>query len=94
MKDVSFQDVMEYVRGMDSRALTSDDFADVIQILDYVREQSVTMQDHLNAMQEQMDKRDAELKSREQALAIRQSAVDMVLKHTPASKPKRFRLWA
>jgi hypothetical protein len=93
MKDVSFQDVMEYVRGMDSRALTSDDFADVIQILDYVREQSVTMQDHLNTMQEQLDKRDAELKAREQALAIRQSAVDMVLKHTPASKPKRTYFW-
>lgn len=93
MKDVSFQDVMEYVRGMDSRALTSDDFADVIQILDYVREQSVTMQDHLNAMQEALDKRDTELKAREQALAIRQSAVDMVLKHTHASKQRRFRLW-
>jgi len=93
MKDVSFQDVMEYVRGMDSRALTSDDFADVIQILDYVREQSVTMQDHLNAMQEALDKRDTELKAREQALAIRQSAVDMVLKHTHASKPKRTYFW-
>jgi hypothetical protein len=91
MKDVNFQDVMEYVRSMDASALTTHDFADVIQILDFVREQNVTLQDQLNALQSELDKRDAELKAREQALAIRQAAVEMVLKGKPVEK-RRY-LW-
>lgn len=90
MKDVNFQDVMEYVRTLDTRALMPHDFADVIQILDFVRDQNITLQEHLTAMQDALDKRDAELKAREQALAVRQTAVDMVLKGQPE---KRRYLW-
>lgn len=86
MKDVNFQDVLEYVRALDTRALMPHDFADVIQILDYVRDQNITLQDHLTSVQDALDKRDAELKAREQALAVRQAAVDMMLKGQPEKK--------
>ena len=90
MKDVNFQDVLDYVRALDTRALMPHDFADVIQILDYVRDQNITLQDHLTSVQDALDKRDAELKAREQALAVRQAAVDMMLKGQPE---KRRYLW-
>lgn len=94
---VSFADVVAYVRSLDTSALSFADYADVIAILSYMRDEQVKMHDKLTELGKSIDDREAELAKREQELSVRKAAVDMILKgHEPATAqaaPQRRYFW-
>jgi hypothetical protein len=95
---VSFADVVDYVRSLETSALTFADYADVIAILSYMRDEQVKIHDRLTEMGKRVDEREADLERREKELSLRMAAVEMVLKgreHTPApaTKPSRSYFW-
>ena len=77
---VSFADVVDYVRSLEPSALQFSDFSDIIQILAYMRDEQLRINDKLHVLGAKLDERDADLTKREKEVAIRKGAVDMVLK--------------
>lgn len=87
---VSFADVVAYVRSLDTSALTFADYADVIAILSYMRDEQVKMHDRLTEMGKSIDEREADLARREKELSVRKAAVELVLKgREPVVEPRR-----
>ena len=83
----SFADVVAYVRGLDASALQFSDFSDIIQILAYMRDEQIRINDKLHVLGAKLDEREVELTKREKELLIRRGAVDMVLKgREPAAR--------
>lgn len=88
---VSFADVAAYVRSLDTSNMQFSDFADIVAILNYMRDEQVRMYDKLTNMGAKLDEREADLTKREKELAVRKGAVDMVLRGR--EQPSRFYFW-
>lgn len=86
---VSFADVAAYVRGLDTSALSFADYADIIAILTYMRDEQIKINDKLHSLGATLDEREAELTKREKELAVRKGAVDMFLKGREP-QPRRY----
>jgi hypothetical protein len=88
---VSFADVAAYVRSLDTSALTFADYADIIAILTYMRDEQIKINDRLNGMGATLDEREADLTRREKELAVRMGAVELMLKgREPNPAPRRY----
>ena len=87
---VSFADVVDYVRALEPSALQFSDFSDIIQILAYMRDEQIRINDKLHTLGAKLDEREVELTKREKELLIRRGAVDMVLK---GREPARSYFW-
>lgn len=90
---VSFADVAAYVRTLDTSALSFADYADIIAILTYMRDEQIKINDKLTGMGAALDEREADLTKREKELAVRKGAVDMFLKGrepAPQTSQRRY----
>lgn len=89
--DVRFDDVLDYVKRMTPRALTTDALTDVIDILDYTRAQVLEIHEENERLSRALADKQAFLTRREAELAIKMKALRLVQEDAPA--PKRRSFW-
>lgn len=87
--DVQFDDVLDYVKRMTPRALTTDALTDVIDIIDYTRAQVLKLHEKNEQLSRELADKQAFLTKREAELAIKMKALRLV--HDGA--PKRRYFW-
>ena len=86
---VTFETIARQVRELEPRALTNESLDDVITIIEFMRTQCLDMHQANTDRKAALDERELTLQRREQALAVRQRAVECIMK----VKPKRRYFW-
>ena len=76
--DVQFDDVLDYVKRMTPRALTTDALTDVIDIIDYTRAQVLKLHEKNEQLSRELADKQAFLTKREAELAIKMKALRLV----------------
>lgn len=91
---VRMDDIVAFIKETKPSALTPDAYADVISILEYMRDTQLRMNDALNAREQTLNNRDVQLTQKEKELNMRKRAVDLILKGQtePVPAPKKS-LW-
>jgi predicted acyl esterase len=92
---VQFSDVIEYVKAMRPSALTTDAMPDVIDILEYTREQVLKLHQETEALSRALQEKQQALLEREAELNVRAKAWRLVRSETPprGETPKRRYFW-
>ena len=92
---VTYAEVVKHLQDMDPRALTNDEAGDVIKLLDYMHDHCLKLFDKQMKHEDALNARAAKLNQREADLAIKQLAVDAVLRmNPPIDEPKRRYFWS
>jgi hypothetical protein len=92
-RKITYREVAGYLEDLDTRALTSDDAGDVLDLLDYMHEHTLKLIAQNDDYARKLNEREAAISRREADLALRQRAVDSILKVHPAA-PKRRYFWS
>lgn len=87
---VQLTDVLEYVKTMRPSALTTDALPDVIDILEYTREQVLKIHQETEALSRELQEKQAFLTKREAELSIKLKALRLVEQNEPATKRRYF----
>lgn len=86
---VRMDDIVAFIKETQPSALTPAAFADVIAILEYMRDTQLKHHDVLSAREQTLNTRETQLNQREQELTLRKRAVDLILKGQPEPAPKQ-----
>lgn len=87
----TFEDLVRFVRANEPRTYAADKYPSIIAMLEYMRDEQLKLHDQLTAIGKDLDVRADALKQREDELAIRARAVDMILRGQPQSQKSWWR---
>lgn len=86
---VRMDDIVAFIKETKPSALTPAAYADVISILEYMRDTQLKHHEVLSSREQTLNARETELNQREQELNLRKRAVDLVLHGKPMPAPKQ-----
>lgn len=89
---VRMDDIVAFIKETQPSALTPAAYADVIAILEYMRDTQLKHHEALSAREQTLNSRETELNQRERELTLRKRAVDLILKGQPET-PNKKSLW-
>ena len=87
----TFDDLVRFVRANEPRTYVADRYPSIIAMLEYMRDEQLKLHDQLQQMGKDLDERSSALTTREDELALRARAVDMILRGHPQPKKSWWR---
>jgi hypothetical protein len=87
---ITYDEVAEFLKTADKRALNRGDAGDVISLLEFMHDHTITLIEQNQELEARLQEREKAIREREAELAIKQRAVDAVLRIAPAPQKKRY----
>ena len=100
---VTYTEVVDFLETMDKRALSTADADDILSLLDYMHDHCLKLFEQQRTQEEKLNAREGFISKREAEIALKQRAVDTILKMHPGGSdpddyaptlPKRRYFWS
>lgn len=89
-KTITYEEVADFFRKLENRALTTTDASDTLQLLEYMHDHCVSLFDAQREHEKSLVDREIFLTKREAEIALKQRAVEAVLRLAPSTPKKRY----
>jgi hypothetical protein len=89
-RKVTYTEVVDFLETMDKRALTTADADDILSLLDYMHAHCLGLFKQQRMQEEKLNEREAFISKREAEIALKQRAVDAILKMHPYVDPDDY----